>query len=167
MHTVEVRRLASFWLGWRYAMPAEAQEVPYEVDGYPRSLVGTGAKRIDCSSFCAWILMAHYALLWDREAYEALQIYDAAKPFSNIDLLISRGISPQMRLPEAHNWHLVQTWEGTAGASPGHSRLAYHDGSATALCLESTESSAASGPQWRRCEWSDLLSRSAVRIARV
>ena len=165
--TSRLMQSASHWLGWRYPRGGETQEIPHTVSGYPTSLYGTGTRCIDCSSFCAWMLMNHHSVLWTREAYEALQIYDAAKPFSNIDLLIDAGISPRITEPVPHRWHLVQTWEGAPGASPGHSRLAYHNDTFTARTLESTVSSVASGPQWRDIDWADLQSRHAMRLALV
>ena len=158
---------ASLWLGYRYARTGEQQEAPQMINGFPTSLYGTGTRAVDCSTFCAWMLMHTCRQLQDREAYEALQIWDATKPFSNVDLCISRGIASSADTPARGCWHLVQTWQGEAGKSQGHSRLAYCNGSALASCLESTISDRADGPQWREVQWSDLLSRHAVRLARL
>ena len=167
MLTTRIQAQASYFLGWRYASTGEQQEVPYYVQGYPSTLLGTDTRAIDCSSFVSWLLMAIYPQLQDREAYEALQIWDPAKPFSNVDLVIDRKIASSAETPAKGCWYLVQTWEGEAGKSAGHSRLAYCDGSDLARCLESTISQRSDGPQWREVQWHDLLSRHAVRLARL
>ena len=167
MLTAKIQAQASLFLGWRYARSGEQQEVPYYVQGFPSSLLGTDARRVDCSTFTAWLLMSVYPQLQDRKAYEALQIWDAAKPFSNCDLLMARRVAGEAETPAKGCWYLVQTWEGEAGASQGHSRLAYCDGSDLALCLESTISQRADGPQYREILWQDLLTRAAVRLARL
>lgn len=154
--------LAGEWLGWRYPRAGEPQEAPRSVTGWPDSLVGTGTRAIDCSSFGAWMLFALYPDDYTRGDYEALQIYDAAKPWSNIDWLIAQrlGVEREARVDE---WAYVQTWEGVPGQSRGHARLALTRPRGEVLTLESTVTELVSGPQWRRMTWADLGARHAMR----
>ena len=84
---------ASLWLGYRYARIGEQQEAPQMINGFPTSLYGTGTRAVDCSTFCAWMLMNASTQLQDREAYEALQIWDPAS-HSAILISASREASP-------------------------------------------------------------------------
>lgn len=159
---IEVQELAAEWLGWRYPEAGERQEAPRLVSGWPSSLVGTGTRAIDCSSFAAWLLFALYPGNYTREDYEALQIYDAAKPWSNVDWVVAQRIGVE-RAPLVDEWAYVQTWEGVPGQSRGHARLVLTRPHGEILTLESTTTAMASGPQWRTMTWADLQSRRAMR----
>ena len=154
--------LAGEWLGWRYPRAGEPQEAPRSVAGWPDSLVGTGTRAIDCSSFAAWMLFALYPDDYTRGDYEALQIYDAAKPWSNIDWIMTQRIGVE-RPALVDEWAYVQTWEGVPGQSRGHARFVLTRPHGEVLTLESTVTGISSGPQWRAMTWADLQSRRAMR----
>ena len=132
------------------------------------SLYGTGTRAVDCSTFCAWMLMHTCRQLQDREAYEALQIWDATQAIQQCrSVHLARHRQQRRHSSERVLASGADMVRKRAGKSQGHSRLAYCNGSALANCLESTISDRADGPQWREVQWSDLLSRHAVRLARL
>jgi hypothetical protein len=117
---------------------------------------------VDCSTFAAWMILAAYPDDYADGDYAALQIYDATKPWSNVEWLLSRGLGEE-RAPMLSEWAYCQTWQGVPGQAPGHARLVLTRPDGVALCLESTESQLASGPQWRATTWADLRGRPACR----
>ena len=159
---LDVQEIAAEWLGWSYPENGERQEAPRAVAGWPDSLVGTGTRAIDCSSFAAWMIFALYPGSYTRTDYEALQIYDAERPWSNIAWLLDQRIGVE-RAALVDEWSYVQTWEGEPGRSRGHARLALTRPHGEVLTLESTVTTIANGPQWRAMSWDSLRRRAACR----
>ena len=159
---LEIAALASEWLGYGYPSAGEQQEAPRPVAGWPSSMVGNGSHRIDCSSFAAWMIFALYPGEYTRDDYADMQIYDAARPYSNVEWLISQGLGVE-RTPRPMEWSYCQTWQGTPGQSRGHARLVMTQYEGAVLCLESTISDLSRGPQWRATSWDDLNGRAGCR----
>jgi hypothetical protein len=133
--------------GWTYGQPPG---VPELLPGIPRGVpVGTG--QTDCTTYAAWVLLASHAGLRGIDGmWEALSVWDRARPWSGIEVL--QGMGYVAGDPVAPGWYWVQSWSGLAGGrvvfgSSGHGRLLHVEAShATVFEARSTRHSDGQGP---------------------
>lgn len=111
-------RAALLHLGWRYSTAPGKAGSPYPTPG--ASLQPTGYT--NCSVF-AWALLtgAYPDVPWSAEDYARMQIMDAAERFSNVDMLIAKGVG----VPASETrWTLYQGWRANGS---GHTFLTFDD----------------------------------------
>ncbi len=129
------------WWGYKYGHKVD---YPPHIPGIPSTLIRTGTREIDCSTFTYGLLATVYPKAdWGFERYKKWQMWgrdDLYGPLTTADEL---GITTQGR---GNGWYLYQKWEKPWEG--GHSFLALKRGDLL-LVLEATTLSSMSGVIWR------------------
>jgi len=130
------------WQGYSYGHKVD---FPSCVRGAPTSLVETGTKQIDCSTFTWGLLCQVYPDAdWSFDRYKKWQMWDRDDKWGPISQALSMEITSK---DDGDGWYLYQVWKGDWQG--GHSFLASKAGDQL-LVLEATNASRpVPGVVWR------------------
>ena len=120
------------WGGYAYG---HSVEFPPDALGVPSSLLRSGTKQIDCSTF-TWALLSQVfpAARWSLDYYKRYQMWDREDMWAPIRVVEELGIGSDKH---GDGWYLYQVWKGEWEG--GHSFLGLSVGGRL-LVLEATRS---------------------------
>ena len=131
--TSRILTTLSVWEPYHYGGRVD---FPPDVRGAPPSLLGTGTRCIDCSSF-TWSILSQVfpALKWSTNYYKRYQMWDRTDMWAPIRVVEELGLGKDKH---GDGWYLYQVWKGEWEG--GHSFLGFSSGGRL-LVLEATKSS--------------------------
>ena len=130
--TSKILTALSVWEPYRYGGRVD---FPPDVRGVPSSLLRTGTRCIDCSSF-TWALLSQVFpdRKWQTKYYKRYQMWDRTDMWAPIRVAEELGIGKD---EHGDGWYLYQVWKGEWEG--GHSFLGLSRGGRL-LVLEATKS---------------------------
>lgn len=120
------------WMGHTYGSQVD---FPPDVPGVPASLIGSGTKEIDCSTF-TWSILAQVFpdAPWSLDYYKRWQMWERNDMWGPLKAAEELGITNE---EHSDGWYLYQVWKGKWDG--GHSFLGFSSGGRL-LVLEATRS---------------------------